>query len=116
MPVTTVRKAAKQRCAIHHLAEYRRPIGLERAIRLRQDEPIDQCHYASPRLLTRPTFWGGVATAVDFLDVLSDYDANPPTVEEQEAEIERYFADAFVHFGRAFSCVAANIGHLTPPK
>ncbi len=115
MLVPTVRKASKQRRATHHTAECRRPIGLERAIRLRQAEPIDQCCYGSPRLLTRPTFWGGVATAVDFLDVLSDYDASPPTIEEQEAEIERYFADAFVHFGRAFNRVAAK-GHLAPRK
>ena len=116
MLATTVRKAFKQRHGTQHLAECRRPIGLERAIRLRKTEPVDRCRYGSPRLLTRPTFWGGMATAVDFLGVLSDYDVSPPTIEEQEAEIERYFADAFVHFGRAFDLVAANIGHLSPHK
>ena len=114
MPITA-RKPVKQRSG-YHVAGCR-PLGFEQAIRLRQaelDRPVSAYH--SPRLLTRPTFWGGVATAMDFLGVLSDYDTSPLTVKEQEAEIEQYFADAFVHFGRAFTCAAAQIGPLAPRK
>ena len=107
---STLRKAAMRRRAAHHLAEGCRPVGLAQAIQLRQAEPYDgRLSYRScaPRLLTRPTFLGGMATAFDFLDLLRDYDASLPSPQEQEAEIESYFADAFVHFGRAFSAAAA---------
>ena len=53
---------------------------------------------------------GGVATAMDFMDVLRDYDERRPTIEVLEAEIEWCFADAFVHFGNAFRQAAASIG------